>query len=102
MECFVCGKALESVDGGGTDTVYPYDGLAFDTHGHYGSGVFDPVTRPVVLKIVVCDPCVVQRRDRVYGSGAAELQAEYWTAGKLEARPEDIIRDMDAAGEKLF
>ena len=36
-------------------------GLMFQTYGHYGTTVFDPMTGEY-LEIVVCDECIKQNR----------------------------------------
>lgn len=60
ISCIVCGKALRNLDEGGH---HPNDGLAFETHGHYGSRVFDPMDG-TMLAISVCDECVVKAAGR--------------------------------------
>ncbi len=36
----------------------PIGGLAFVTHGHYGSTYFDPMDAQSYLEIALCDDCV--------------------------------------------
>lgn len=58
MNCIVCKKPLDDViemDNGNQ----PNDGLAFQSPGHYGTTVFDPMDG-TFLEINVCDPCLVQ------------------------------------------
>lgn len=62
--CIVCGQKLKDVFGG--SPVYanqPGEGLAFTTHGHYGSTVFDPMDGSS-LEINICDPCVEKAMER--------------------------------------
>lgn len=64
LDCIVCGKVLESampddVPYGGNQ---PSGGTAFQTHGHYGSTVFDPMNG-FYLEITVCDACLADARD---------------------------------------
>ncbi len=58
-KCIACGRELESVfpDDSPASINQPAHGLAFSTHGHYGSTVFDPGDGSR-LEINVCDPCV--------------------------------------------
>lgn len=55
-KCIKCNTELKDI-GEKDKYLQPVDGLAFETHGHYGSGFFDPCdgTR---LEIVVCDDCL--------------------------------------------
>jgi hypothetical protein len=59
--CIVCGKKLVS-EYTTVTRVYqqPSGGTAFKTNGHYGSGVFDPMTGAVQLTIIVCDECMIE------------------------------------------
>lgn len=56
MNCIVCKKSLENVF---DQDNQPNDGLAFQSSGHYGSTVFDPMDG-THLEINVCDPCLKQ------------------------------------------
>lgn len=56
IPCICCGAGLES-SSPDLDSSQPLGGLAFRTHGHYGSGAFDPMDGSSI-EIVVCDPCV--------------------------------------------
>lgn len=60
MKCLVCDCTLESaipseIDEGGQ----PSKGTAFQSHGHYGSTVFDPMDG-TFLEIYICDPCLTR------------------------------------------
>lgn len=63
LPCLMCGKLLKSVLPS-PDVNQPMGGTSFTTQGHYGSTLFDPMdgTR---LELNVCDPCLLERRDRV-------------------------------------
>jgi hypothetical protein len=64
--CIRCEKQLENImEGRG---VQPVDGLAFHSHGHYGTGIFDPMDGSYI-EIVVCDECleVSKAHGRVIG-----------------------------------
>jgi hypothetical protein len=41
------------------DISQPYDGLAFQSQGHYGSTVFDPMDG-TYLEINICDECLLR------------------------------------------
>ena len=56
LSCLVCGRELENVHGCRPNQ--PSDGLAFLSHGHYGSFVFDPMDGHY-LECAVCDPCLI-------------------------------------------
>jgi hypothetical protein len=58
MNCIVCKRELENVVEE-DDSNQPNDGLAFQSHGHYGTTVFDPMDG-TFLEINVCDPCLRQ------------------------------------------
>lgn len=58
LPCIICGKSLENV--GVDEGNQPYDGLAFSSHGHYGSTSFDPMDGSY-LEISICDECLVKK-----------------------------------------
>lgn len=62
LPCIACGRELRNID----DTAgnQPYNGTAFQTHGHYGSTIFDPLDGHF-LEINVCDACLALHRERV-------------------------------------
>jgi hypothetical protein len=55
LPCIACGKQLPNVFDDAENQ--PENGLAFITHGHYGSGAFDPMDGEYI-EITVCDDCV--------------------------------------------
>lgn len=61
VPCFVCGSTLERVF---EDELQPSDGVMCQTHGNYGSRIFDPFQGPGLV-FLVCDGCLVEREDRV-------------------------------------
>lgn len=76
LPCFMCGRQLEPVFGPGdrpeSDGLWkqpynqPYKGTVFNSHGHYGSTVFD--TAPYSknsIEITICDSCLEQNASRV-------------------------------------
>jgi hypothetical protein len=75
VTCVVCKTELENLEWGDEDHVQPLDGLAFSTRGHYGSGIFDPISSPEYIEIVVCDLCVVKQIDLAHGNGADYIKA---------------------------
>lgn len=64
LGCFVCAKSLEPVI---TDQSnlgdQPYEATIFISHGNYGSTVFDPPTNGILLRINICDPCLLARAE---------------------------------------
>jgi hypothetical protein len=52
--CFGCGKTLGIAEG-----------TLFDSPGGYGSALFDPLGDIEELNLYVCDPCLLERADRV-------------------------------------
>lgn len=58
VDCIVCSKTMESVlpEGKG---IQPLGGLAFSSHGHYGSSYFDPMDGSFI-EIAVCDECLTK------------------------------------------
>lgn len=55
LPCICCGKQLENVDAQVTNQ--PFDGTQFETGGHYGSTVFDPMDGTELI-VNVCDGCL--------------------------------------------
>lgn len=43
----------------------PTGGLAFMTHGHFGSAEFDPMSPDRWLEINICDECIATHRNKV-------------------------------------
>lgn len=74
IKCFCCDKELENMqyDMGKDKTkhvyVHPMDGLHFQSRGHYGSTVFDPMDGSS-LDIAICDECVYSRKEKIRGTG---------------------------------
>lgn len=78
IDCFCCGKQMgnwtyQTRRKDGTSsyvTVHPMGGLHFQTYGHYGSRVFDPMDgKDTRLDIAICDECVIANVKRVHGTG---------------------------------
>lgn len=63
--CFNCKKKLKEVY---KDSKTVYDGMVFETHGNYGSTVYDPCGKESMLYLYLCDSCAMMRKDRLYGS----------------------------------
>lgn len=53
--CIVCQRPMPNIAEDGT--LQPSGGTAFQTRGHYGSTVFDPMDGSM-LEIAVCDDCL--------------------------------------------
>ena len=64
LPCIACGKENEPV--GFNETEFcnqPYGATSFNSWGHYGSTVFDPMGSGVFLEINICDGCMVRLAD---------------------------------------
>lgn len=58
MICACCFKDLECVE---EDLPYqPYDANIFNSHGHYGSTLYDPVNIREVLSLSICSACMLK------------------------------------------
>lgn len=56
MKCFKCENELKpSVEG---NPHQPHRGTMWTSTGNYGSYIFDPITYPEYLLLVVCDSCL--------------------------------------------
>lgn len=61
LPCIKCGKPLKNVDEGSDNQ--PYGGTEFQTRGHYGSTIFDPMDDPFRLVVNICDTCILRAID---------------------------------------
>lgn len=71
--CFKCEKLLDNkhYQSKLKDSyvyVHPMSGLHFQSYGHYGSTVFDPMDGSS-LDIAICDECLKKHKHKIYGSG---------------------------------
>lgn len=80
--CFCCDKQMNNWEydtpqrNGGMVyvRVHPMGGLHFETYGHYGSRVFDPMDgRGTKLDIAICDECLIRGVQKVYGTGFPDV-----------------------------
>jgi hypothetical protein len=62
LPCIRCGKELRNVDE--TATNQPYEGTAFQSPGHYGSTIYDPMDGRFI-EINLCDECLRMYQERV-------------------------------------
>lgn len=77
IACFCCDKLLDNMHYEMKDRyvyVHPMGGLHFQTYGHYGSTVFDPMDGSS-LDIAICDDCVKKNYNRIRGTGKTEEQS---------------------------
>lgn len=76
LPCIICDKDLQSViptvdktaptkDVLEYQTNQPYAATTFETYGHYGSTVFDPMNSDCYLEINICDECLKKKKDKV-------------------------------------
>lgn len=73
INCFCCDKELDNMHYESRNKesyvyVHPMGGLHFQTYGHYGSTVFDPMDGSS-LDIAICDECVMLRKEKIRGTG---------------------------------
>lgn len=78
--CIVCRKPMANIQDNGT--LQPSGGTAFQTHGHYGSTVFDPMDKSL-LEIAVCDDCL----------GTASRRGDVVLVDREGARPNPAPED---------
>lgn len=58
IHCIACRSELVNIDPEGFQ---PQRGLAFKTHGHYGSTFFDPMDGRSI-EVAVCDACLARAK----------------------------------------
>lgn len=65
--CIVCDKELKPVhDSDSEDIQYPPNGgIYLQSHGNYGSRVFDSMTGEF-LECYICDECLESKKDKIY------------------------------------
>lgn len=63
LPCFKCDKVLENVWDDAPNQ--PHDATTFQTQGHYGSTVWDPMNGSA-LEINLCDECLRENIRAVY------------------------------------
>ena len=59
MNCIVCDKPLRNAAPEEISQNQPSGGTAFQSRGHYGSTVFDPMDG-TYLEVNICDPCLTK------------------------------------------
>lgn len=64
LDCFKCGKKLQTSLPGSTVYNQPSEGLVFISYGQYGSTVFDPMN-DTYLELNICDLCVAAHKEHV-------------------------------------
>lgn len=57
--CIICERELRNVMEDCDNQ--PYNGTTFQSQGHYGSTIFDPMDG-LYLELNICDPCLVEKR----------------------------------------
>ena len=62
--CIACGVQLDYAANHSSMQTVPYKGTLFQSYGHYGSTVYDPMDG-TVIQVVVCDACLTAHADRV-------------------------------------
>lgn len=71
VKCFVCGSQLiiessKIAELNNPISIDPvYDGLRFRATGNYGSTIFDPCPDDGFIEIIVCDKCVLKKKNQI-------------------------------------
>ena len=76
--------------------IQPMGGVAFLSHGHFGSSVFDPMDGSII-QIVLCDPCLSEK-----GWHPADLPRERPVAPSPEGEAEITAEMLDALLGRFF
>lgn len=113
--CFCCDKQMDNWEyenkhrNGGTSyvRVHPMGGLHFETYGHYGSRVFDPMDgKGTKLDIAICDECIIKGVKKVYGTGcnhvheAALMENDEYRDQAIREK-EDLLKILQAGFDEL-
>ena len=64
--CISCDKKLERYHQGDMIDFPPMDAVHLQTHGNYGSKIFDSFPGPDMLELYVCDECLVKKAAKIY------------------------------------
>lgn len=70
VQCIICGSKLEKEELN-KENMNPktigivYDGVIFRASGNYGSSVFDPFPDNGFAEIIICDKCMVEKKDKI-------------------------------------
>lgn len=87
MPCIVCDQQLNNAMHNVRNQ--PEYGVAFVSHGHYGSGTFDPMDRREAIEVNVCDECLRKKADSVLYRREIIMRAEnyeYMTFAEFEEK----------------
>jgi hypothetical protein len=78
VECIVCSKKLDNWEYEGRNgtqvEVHPMNGLHFQSTGHYGSQIFDPMGTGEYIDLAICDVCIMKNLDKIRGTGKEGLE----------------------------
>lgn len=89
LPCVICGQYLKRVDDMSDETA-PYRGTNFNSYGHYGSTVFDPMDG-TFISFNLCDPCLVAAGEQqrvVCGRSSRPVVCDM----PFQARPDSPVR----------
>lgn len=66
LPCFKCGKQPESaVPDSPFSYNQPHAATVFTSRGHFGSTVFDPISRERHIELTICDDCLIENKAQV-------------------------------------
>lgn len=96
MSCLVCGSHVETDGGTLRQNVNWHKGAEFRSHGNFGSQVHD---MDGVLIAVVCDGCIIRRRDRMVHVARPASRAPEFPDHTSKQRPRGLHRGVTTARE---
>ena len=64
VECFCCGKEINTALHSSCAWETPHQGLVFDGGENFGSNVFDGLLENGVVQLVICDECFTKNKHR--------------------------------------
>jgi hypothetical protein len=77
-QCLICEREIEM------DAISISNATIWSTCGNYGSGVYDPLDPGIFLEAIICDACLVRKKDLV------EEVVVRDRAEEIERRPADL------------
>ncbi len=58
-KCLICEKEIQ------VDAIAAYNATFWTTSGNYGSGVYDPLNGRVFLEAIICDECLLRKKELI-------------------------------------
>jgi hypothetical protein len=57
--CLICEAEISM------DEISVHDATVWTSHGNYGSGVYDPMLAHTFLEALICDACLVRKKELI-------------------------------------